>query len=231
MAIRPDDLTLVKAVPLFSQLPAETLDRVLAGASVQPCPRGTVLFHQGDAAAWLHILLEGQVGLLGLSQEGGETVVEILAAGECFIAAAVLTEKPYLMTAKVLKDARVLLLPGDQLRADLKSNPELATAMLASLSKHFRMLVREVKDLKLKSSAQRLGIYLLGLTPNREGSTIVRLPYNKTVIAARVGIRPESLSRIFAALGEIGVVVRAQDVLISDLTKLVEFCRDEDEIM
>ena len=39
--------------------------------------------------------------------------------------------------------------------------------MMGAMARHFRQLVREVKDLKLKSASQRLALYLMGLTPRR----------------------------------------------------------------
>lgn len=229
MKITDSDLQLLNKVPLLCELPPSTLAAVTSAGLVQRQPRGAILFNQGESADFLHVLLEGQVGLIGVSPDGAETVVEIMKPGEVFIAAAVLTDRPYLMTAKVLQPARLLLLPAEQLRADLRRNPELAIAMLTSLSMHFRMLVREVKNLKLKSAAQRLGVYLLSLTREHAGPAILRLPHNKTLIAARVGIRPESLSRIFSALHEVGVTVRAQDVVIDDIARLAAFCRDDEE--
>lgn len=225
MDITATDRKLIAEVPHFADLPTETLDRVIAGATVFSYPRGTVLFHQGDMPECLHIVLDGEVGLIG---EGGgeETVVEILQPGEMFIAAAVLTNRPCLMTAKVLKPARLLLLGAAEFRANLRSEPDLAIAMLAAVSRYFRLLVREVKDLKLKSSAQRLGLYLLNLADTQQGRVMVRLPHPKSVIAARIGIRPETLSRHFALLQDVGVWVRGNQVEIMDIARLRRFCHD-----
>lgn len=227
--LRREDLTALARLPLFSGLCREGLERVTAEASVVRIPQGTVLLHQGAAPEYLHVLLEGQVGLLGTLSDGEETMVEILRDGEVFIAAAVLTARPYLMGAVALKESRVLMLPAEQLRRDLRADPELAVAMLTSLSTHFRMLVREVKDLKLKSAAQRLGLYLLGLTPKREGSVIVRLPHSKGVIAARIGIRAETLSRAFASLRAEGAAVNGHTVVIDDLAHLAQVCMEGEE--
>jgi CRP/FNR family transcriptional activator FtrB len=148
-----------------------------------------------------------------------------------FIAAAVLTNKKYLMGAKVLRPARLLLLEAAPFRQMLRDEPDLAIAMLAALSRHFRGLVREVKNLKLKSSAQRLGLYLLGIGEARSGPVTLRLPHQKGVIAARIGIRPETLSRHFATLRNVGVRVRGSQVEIRDLERLAAFCREEGELV
>lgn len=227
--LRREDVQSLAKVPLFCGLTRDGLERVTAEASVARYPQGAVVLHQGATAQYLHVLLEGQIGLLGTLSDGEETIVEILRDGEVFIAAAVLTERPYLMGATALKDSRVLLLPAEPLRRDLRADPDLALAMLTSLSTHFRQLVREVKDLKLKSAAQRLGHYLLGLTAKREGSVIVRLPHSKGVIAARIGVRAETLSRAFASLRDDGATVSGNTVVIADIERLARFCMEGEE--
>lgn len=226
-----EDLSTFSQLPLFCTLSDDCLRRITSDAKILRFPKGEFLFHQGESARWLHILVEGQIGLIGSVSGGEETIVEILKSGEVFISAAVLTGKPYLMSAKALSPSRLLLLPADRLLNDLRDNPDLALAMLASLAKHFRQLVTEVKDLKLKSASQRLAQYLMSLTPKREGSAILHLPHNKILIAGRIGVRPETLSRVFLALKNEGVVNENLNVAIADLKRLALFCQEGDEII
>ncbi|OAN54140.1 protein kinase [Paramagnetospirillum marisnigri] len=229
--LKAEDLAAMGRLPLFCDLPAEALAEITVEASVHKYQRNEVIFHQGDVPTALRVVLDGQVGLTGTVTDGGETLVEILSAGEMFIAAAVLTEKPFLMSAVALQTSRILSLPGERFRRDVRERPDLSFLMLASMAKHFRMLVREVKDLKLKSAAQRLALYLLGLTAKREGSTIVRLPHSKSIIAARVGVRPETLSRAFGHLRKQGVAVDGHAVAIADIPALRAYCHEGEEII
>ena len=231
-ASKHDPVDVLSRVPLFAGLEPPLLARLAEAAHVTRAPRGTRLFAQGDQARGLHVLLEGQVGLFAKVEDDGEdTLLEILDAGEAFIAAAILTGKPYLMTGSALTPIRVLEVPRQVLLDDLRASPDLALAMLGSLARHYRSLVQEVKDLKLTSASQRLARYLLGLTPRRRGTVIVRLPHNKGLIAARVGVRPETLSRAFAQLRAVGVVVDAHNVAIADLTTLAAYCHDGREVV
>lgn len=225
--LRGEDVDLLARVPLFAGLDRPTLARLAGVARVTRAPRGCRLFAQGDEARVLHVLLDGQVGLFGkVEDQGDDTLIEILDAGEAFVAAAVLTGKPYLMAASALVPIRVLELPRQELLDDLRASPDLALAMLGSLARHFRLLVQEVKDLKLKSASQRLALYLLGLTGRRRGAAILRLPHNKGLIAARIGVRPETLSRAFAQLRALGVVVDGHNVAIADLAALGRYCHE-----
>lgn len=229
--LRPEDLAAVARLPLFSDLGPTVLAEITTDASVVKYARNDIIFRQGDPPDALRVVLDGQVGLTGTVADGGETMVEILKSGEVFIPAAVLTQKPFLMSAVALTPARILALPGERFRRDVREKPDLAYVMLTSLSRHFRTLVREVKDLKLKSAAQRLALYLIGLTARREGSTIVRLPHSKSVIAARVGVRPETLSRAFSHLKGHGVVVDGNAVSIADIPALRAYCHEGEEII
>lgn len=223
-----DELALVSAIPAFAGLSRTIVQDLCRNARIERVMRGGWLFRQGEKAANLHVLLDGQVGLMGTIEpdhpDDEQTMVEILDAGEAFILAAVLTGKPYLVGAQALAMCKVLMLPSDVLLAELEKSPQLAVAMMGSLARHYRMMVREIKDLKLKSAAQRLARYLLELTPRRRGSVLVRLPHNKGMIAQRVGVRPETLSRAFAQLKDLGVSVDGQKVQLADLSKLAHFC-------
>lgn len=230
-AFHSDDMARISHVPLLAQLPTHQLGTVLAEASVQRYDQGDTLFCQGEDPEFLHVVMDGEVGLYGTACDGDETVMEIMKSGEVFILAAVLTDRPYLMGARALSASRVMVLPAERLRRDLHTVPDLAIALLTSLSTHFRMLVREVKALKLKSTTQRLALYLMSLTTRRTGPAILWLPHSKGVIAARIGIRPETLSRAFAALRQHGVHISGTRVSIEDVAALAEFCRQDEEVI
>ena len=48
----------------------------------------------------------------------------------------------------------------------------------------------------------------------------MNLPYDKTLIAGRLGLQPESLSRAFAKLKQIGVSIEQNIAIIDDIGKL-----------
>ena len=68
----------------------------------------------------------------------------------------------------------------------------------------------EIEQLKARTGAQRLAEFLLELCPVESGSCAVRLPYDKALIAGRLGMKPESLSRGFSRLRKVGVVDHPQ---------------------
>jgi hypothetical protein len=60
-----------------------------------------------------------------------------------------------------------------------------------------------------------------------QGHCAVALPYDKLLIAGQLGLTPESLSRAFARLRSIGVVVDASHVVVRDVAKLRQLANDD----
>lgn len=218
------DFERLREVSLFADLSADTLREVTNGAFLQRFPRQTVLFRQGDVPDFLHVLLEGSVQLAAASPEGRETVVDILKPVDAFMPAATLTNKPYLVSAKVVDAARIAMLPATVLREHITRDPQLALAIIASLARQYRGMLRQVKDLKLRTTTQRLGCYLLALVEETGPDKAVELPHDKRLIAAQLGMTPESLSRAFSALRKMGVDVHGHRVILKDAVRLSQYC-------
>jgi CRP/FNR family transcriptional activator FtrB len=224
IGMQPEDFEKLRHLALFSNLTLETLRAITEAALLQRFPSQTVLFRQGEDPDFLHVLLEGSIQLIGTSLDLRETVVEILKPVDAFMPAAVLTMTPYLVSAKVVHPARILLLPGPALREKIALDATLAVAMVGSLSRQYRGLLRQVKDLKLRTSTQRLGCHLLALAAANGNGGVIELPHDKRLIAARLGMTPESLSRAFSALRKLGVEVHGHRVRLTDIESLREQC-------
>jgi CRP/FNR family transcriptional regulator, transcriptional activator FtrB len=213
---------------LFADASAPVIDRIRRGALVQTFAPQTLLLSQGERAAHLHIALTGRIGLIGRANDGRETVVEVFEAGDVFIAPAVILDAPYLMSARVLREARILMVEAEHFRRCLAADHVLTTAMMRELAGHWRLLVQQIKDLKLRRASQRLAAYLLALSGGGAGE--VALPEERQVMAARLGMTPESLSRAFAELRAEGVSGRGRRVAIADAARLQAFSAFEDVV-
>jgi len=217
-------LATLRAVPMFERLDATLLTRLDAITAVTHLPPGHLLCRQGEQAAHLHILLDGQVALSGIAPDGAETVLEVAQPVSHFVLAAVLTDMPYLMSARTVTRSRVLMLPAPGLRALTRTEPALALALLGAMARDYRAMVRQVRDLRLRTAAQRLGCYLLALVAEAPGNTArLRLPFDKALLASRLGCRQDSLSRAFATLREYGVETHGAAVALHNIAALQAF--------
>ncbi|MGO4558152.1 helix-turn-helix domain-containing protein [Mesorhizobium sp. 2RAF21] len=213
-----------EALPLFRALPASRRTDLLRNAMVHSVPSGVVLFEQGDVPNFQLVVLAGSAQLFGRSAEGREVLIEAVRAPDLIIPAAVLTDAPYLMQARVPEASRFLLIHAAAFRAAVEADPLLARAVIGSLAAQFRRMVRQIKNLKLRTSTERVGCYLLALSKRQGTPDRAVLPFEKTLIASELGITRESFSRALASLGKSGIRVDGQTVEILDTSRLAAAC-------
>lgn len=226
--MRAQDLKLLETTRFYETVGRDAMERLTRNAFVQLVPKDGLLFMQGDAPEFVHLVLSGRISL-GADDAGGHaTVVEIFHEGQLFILAAAILSKPYLLTARALSEARVLMIPVETFREMLDAEPRLARALVDVLAGHWRLLVRQIKSLKLHSAAERLATYLVIRTDAREGAATIRLDEELRIVASRLGMTPESLSRAFTALRPHGVASRGRSVTVDDIGALRRVCRYED---
>jgi CRP/FNR family transcriptional regulator, transcriptional activator FtrB len=212
---------LIGTVPLFEGLDTRLHTQLEAITEVVAAAPDQVLSHQGAMPACLHVLLDGQVALSSTAADGTTALVEVLHPIDHFVLASVLTRLPYLMTACTVTRCRLLAIDAAGLLALVEREAPLANALLRSVSREFRTMVRQVRDLKLRTAAQRLGCYLLARVKDADAVRAdFRLPFDKGLLAARLGCRQENLSRAFAALRAYGVETHGSRVILHDIPKL-----------
>lgn len=224
--MKPSDREALAGIPLFRDASREIAERLAIGAFVQTLPKGTLLFEQGQDPEFLHVLLEGRCGLIGHRTDGEECVVEIMHAGDCFILPAILLDAPYLMGARVLESSRIAMISAETLRRALAVEPQLMRAAALQLARYWRVLVRQIKDLKLRSTPERVGAHLSALCNGTEsGGAVLQIQDEFRAIAARLGMTPETWSRSLKSLEAVGVRAKGRRIEIQDVARLREFAR------
>jgi CRP-like cAMP-binding protein len=138
-----------------------------------------------------------------------------------------LTGGGYPVSGETVTDARLLAVPTNGVVELTRANPQIGLAMLASTSLHLKGLVDQIEELKAHTGPQRLANFLVGLAPVAHGPCTIALPYEKLLIAGRLGMKPESLSRAFQRLRTVGVRIDQGIVAIGDVGRLHEFAGRE----
>jgi CRP/FNR family transcriptional activator FtrB len=174
---------------------------------------------EGDPADFLHVIVEGSVEVFSAYRDR-ETTVAVLGPGKSFIFAAVVLDRIYLKSARSLTAARILLVPADAVRTAFAEDATFARHIALELADAYRMVVKELKNQKLRSGLERLANWLLAYRAEQNGRDQFELPFEKKVLAARLGMAPEVLSRAFAALAPYSVKVIGATIKIRDTEAL-----------
>jgi CRP/FNR family transcriptional activator FtrB len=217
--MRNHDLEEMRRLPLFQSVEPDRIDAMLRGAFLQRFPAHVELVRDGDPADFLHIVIEGTVEMFSAHRDR-ETTLGISGPGHSFVLAAVLLDRPYLQSARALTASRILLVPADAIREGFAADAGLARALAVDMALAYRGVIKELKNQKLRSGLERLANWLL--THNAETGSLghFEFPFDKKVLAARLGMAPEVLSRSLAALSAYHVVVQGPRVTIKDVPAL-----------
>jgi CRP-like cAMP-binding protein len=219
----PADWRIVRSTPLFGAMPQPVAQAMIGNHGVRVYEKGAMLFQQGEPADAFFLILDGWVKIFRLTPDGNEAVVGVFRRGETFAEAAIFLAGRYPVNAEVVVTARLLKIDGETMRRRIREQPDLALSMLASCSHHLKFLVEQIEQIKLLSAPQRLADFLVRLCNPAEKQCSIELPYEKALIASRLGMKPESLSRALAKLRPIGVDVDRDHVRIDDVAALQAF--------
>lgn len=215
------------ALPFFRALSDASRADLLRNAIVHGVKPGTALFEQGDVPNFQLVVLSGSALLFAKSSEGREVLIEVVRPPDFIIPAAVMTGATYLMQARVSQPSRFLLIHASAFRAAVAAEPALASAVIESLAQQFRRMVRQIKNLKLRSSTQRVGCYILALSKRQGTPHHAVLPYEKNLIASELGITRESFSRALSTLEKSAIKVQGQTISIRDNAQLAAVCKPD----
>lgn len=206
-------------------LPEALWAELQKSASIREYGPGDIIIDAGAQAEDLLKITGGHVKLVLVDEGGSSETVEVLDKGAVFGESALTRGAVTMTRAVALSKVRLLCLPGAAIHQQLARDPENALATLAILSANLRRLLQQVTELKLKNTAQRLGMLLLSLCGRDEGTVTLKLPYRKQDVADKLAMSPETLSRSFAKLEKAGVRTEGHRVVhVDDVQKLAEFC-------
>lgn len=221
------DKAALRDAVMFRALSDKTLEQLLVDACVTEHHRSEMLFLQGDKASCFFVVLEGWIKVYRMTAAGEEAIVGIFTRGQSFGEAAACTHGVFPASAEAVTDARILQIPAARLYEKIAESPEIGLAMLGSTSQHLHQLVCQIEQLKAHTGAQRVADFLLSLAPVKSGSCVIALPYDKTLLAGKLGLKPESLSRAFQRLRGCGVSIERDQAIVRDLACLTEFTAQE----
>ena len=204
----------------MSSTPPSLADTLIAKSTVVELGRGQTIFNQGDPADAIFIILEGWVKLFRIAPSGSEAVMGVFTKGYSLAEAVALRGDTYPVFAESVTDCVLLRIDSKLFLELLQRSPEMAIAMLTATYRHIHNFVAQIEQLKARTGPQRLAEFLIELADAETGPCSVELPYDKVLIAGRLGMQPESLSRAFSKLREYGVRVQQNSAKIADLDTL-----------
>ena len=219
-----NDQSEIRKLSLFEKMGEDGIAEILQAAYLQNFPAQVQLAHEGDESDFLFFVIEGSVELFAMAN-GRETTMAMVAPTGSFILAAVVKNEPYLMSARTTEKSRILMIPSKNIRDALETDSEFARAIIIEMANGYRAVIKDYKNLKLRSGVERLANRILEYHCEQGETGNVELPYDKKRLAALLGMTPENLSRAFMTLKPYGVTVRGSRISLDDMDGLITLAK------
>lgn len=217
---------LLSRMPLFSTMPPEDIEKIAASTREKRLKKGEMLFQRGDEPKGFYYVIFGQMKLAFSSPQGNEKVVELIGPHQSFGEAVLFLDRQYPVFAESLADTLLLHVAREAVLDQIDHDPRFARQMLAGMAIRLHTMIRDVESYSLRSSTQRVIGYLLqqvDTAPCEEAlrAPVIDLPTSKQIIASRLNLTPETLSRIFHDLSSHGLIsVAGKEITLHDVDKL-----------
>lgn len=220
-----DAFAVLKQHSLFAAMPEDMTANFMSSATIITLKKGEQLFLQDDSAEWFYCIALGWIKLFRETVDGDEAVLDVLTKGHIFGEAAVFDGGVHTVGAAVAEDAVVVRLPISLLKNAITKNHEVALGMLASVSRERRHQSQDIEKLSLQNTSQRIACFLLRMCrANQAKDVSLTLPYDKSLIAARLSMKSETFSRALNKLQkETSISIKGSVVAIPDIGALATY--------
>lgn len=217
----------LKDLIVFQNLDPEELELLCANSYAKLYEKGEVIFFENDSVKKLYLLINGKVKLSMLSAEGKEKVLTILQEGDIFGELSLFDEDPHPLTAEVVDDARLLIIPWKEMEKMIQNRPSLAIKIIEALSKKTRLLTSQVRELVFQDAAGRLASLISRLAEDFgreiEEGTVIDLVLTHQEIANLIGSSRVTVTKLINKFIDEGMItIKKRKIIIIDFESLGE---------
>ena len=208
---------------LFRDLSSMRDGSLAKQCSVLSARRGDAIVNRGARMPGVFAVAYGTVKLSLRGHDGEERILRLVSAGETFGEATALLGKPSRYEAFALTDCKIAVVPVAAISKLLEHEPRFARRLMTTLGERTLELIDEVESATMQRGSQRLARYLQSLAGSAKTLTVIRLPVSKTLVAARLGVKKETLSRLLHQFVSDGLIeVARREVRILNAERLSE---------
>ncbi len=220
-----DIKAILRNTNLFQGLDENSLSALSESAFISSHGKGKILFISDESARNLYVVLSGWVKLFRETLDGAQAIVDILNDGHVFAETTLFENHTYPYSAEIIEPTELLSIPLSVVESDLLKNPALTLCFLKHISRTRHAQSMEIEHQTLQNASQRIGCFLLRLVGHQQtGAITLHLPYDKTLLAARLAMQPETFSRALNKLRtETALEIQGATVTIQDIQALIDY--------
>lgn len=181
---------------------------------IQVINNKSILFIENQMAEYFYYVVDGNIKLSKLTENGKETIIRIVHNNEIFAEATLYGRKTYPVNAAAINKTYLLAISIKGFQELCSKNNAFVLKLFITMSHQLRYLVDMINDLSSTDTTKRLMKYLYALK-EKKGSSIIKLPIPKRDLAMLLGAAPETISRVFTKLQNDGFIkIQGREITI-----------------
>lgn len=193
----------ISSIAIFKDLTTKQLTYLQKIAKIHHYKKGALFFNSSQFPKKFFYILTGAVKLFRESLDGSEVIISILDNRHYFAESFIFStaETPY--QAKTLVPTQLITLPIKGVKKIIYENSQIALMLLKDSFKVRQQLIQENEHLIIQTADQRIGYFLLKICNSKNKKNVqLRLPYEKNILASRLGMKAETFSRALLKLSK-----------------------------
>ena len=174
-----------------------------------PNRRFATVYSEGGPADTLYFLESGLVKIYKRGPDNKEIILQIVGAGELFGEQALGTEQTRTISAEVLQEGVIYLLPRDLFLRVCEKRPELWREIAGLLTIRKRELEKKIELLCLRDVEYRILYYMAELAKTfgaKSNASEYSIPLSQGELASLIGATRETTSTTLNALARRGII-------------------------
>lgn len=211
----------------FAGLSPNSVDSLCRNAALELVPPKAVLFEKGAGPQALLVLGEGLVHLFHAAS-GRETTLMIARPLACLNTISALCNLPPPVSARTIERSFVLRIPAAAVRRAFDLDANFRKLIIRDLTTAQDMMRQELLSLRSRNTFERLKDWALAMCRAAGYASTIDMPYGKSLLAARLGMAPETLSRNLALLEDLGVSLHDRTLRIADVESFRKSAEDDE---
>ncbi|MBP6208071.1 MAG: Crp/Fnr family transcriptional regulator [Anaerolineales bacterium] len=201
----------LKRVVVFKNATDDDLHLILSNSVERSVEDGSFFFMQGDEAAYLYVLLSGQIKLLQSNPNGQQVNLRTIYPFQMFGALGIVrSQAAYPASAQALEDSSALAIKSELLHEMIKTRPYLSFDLMNLMTSYIQEMQERYRELATERVEQRVANALIRLAGQSgfraENDSGIDLSFSRQDVAEMTGTTLYTVSRLFSEWERQGIL-------------------------
>jgi CRP/FNR family transcriptional regulator len=216
--VRGEVETPLALLELFASLSDEARSRIAPAFAQRAYDRDEIIFFEGEAPDWLHIVTAGHVKLIKHSDDGREIILHVAMPGDLMGGVSAFGRRPHPFTAQAMVPVTTLRVAGRDFARVMNDHPTVASRAMDELIERLVEAHETMKSLATERVERRIARQLVKLAGRSGRATSVGIeiavPLARQDVADIAGTTVETAIRVLSRWRRHGLVTTVDGRLV-----------------